>query len=42
MTSRDHAWEFCVGALSWFVAVGALVLVVAFLAFEAYRGRRRR
>lgn len=40
MTWRDHTWEFTVGALSWIVAIGAIVFVVGYVAFEAIRSRR--
>jgi len=41
MTWRDHTWEFTVGAVSWIVAIGALVFVIAFLAYDALKTRRR-
>ena len=41
MTWRDHTWEFTVSALSWIVAIVALVFVVAFLAVEVFKTRRK-
>ena len=41
MTWRDHTWEFTVSALSWLVAIGALVFVASFVAFEAFKNRRK-
>jgi uncharacterized membrane protein YGL010W len=40
MTWRDHTWEFTVSALSWIVALGAIVFVLAFIAHDAYKTRR--
>lgn len=42
MTWRDQTWEFTVSAFSWVVALGALVFVVAYVAFDALQTRRRR
>jgi len=41
MTWRDHTWEFAISALSWLIAIGALVFVASFVAFEAFKNRRR-
>lgn len=41
MTWSEGAWEFTVNMLSWFVAIGALVFVVAYVAFEALKARRK-
>lgn len=41
MTLRDHTWEFVISAFSWLVAIGALVFVVAFVAFDAVKTRRK-
>lgn len=40
MTLRDYTWELTVSVFSWVVAIGALALVVAYLAFEAVKSRR--
>jgi len=40
MTWRDHTWEFVIIAFSWIVALGALVFVVAYVAFDAFKTRR--
>jgi hypothetical protein len=42
MTWRDHTWEFVLSALSWLVVIGALVFVVAYLAYDAFKSRRRK
>lgn len=42
MTWRDHTWEFVLGALSWLVAIMALVGVVAFVIYHAHKTRRRK
>jgi hypothetical protein len=42
MSWREHIWEFAISALSWVVAVGALVFVVAFVAYDAAKTRHRR
>jgi len=39
MTWRDHTWEFTVSTLSWVIAIGALVFVVAFVAYDAIKRR---
>ena len=41
MTVRDHTWEFAVNAFSWIAAIGALVFVAAYVAYDAYKTRRR-
>lgn len=40
MTWRDYTWEFTVAALSWVVALGALALIAAYVAYEALQRRR--
>lgn len=42
MTWRDHTWEFAVSALSWLVAIGAIVFVATFVAYDAYKTRRQK
>lgn len=42
MTWRGHAWELTVGAASWLVAIGALVLVLALVAYDAAKARRQK
>ena len=42
MTWRDYTWEFTVSALSWIVALGALVFVAAYVTHDAYMTRRRK
>lgn len=42
MTWRGHTWEFVLSALSWFLAIGALAFVVAFVAYDAHKSRHRR
>lgn len=42
MSLIERAWEFTVTAASWFIAIGALVFVVAFVAYDALRERRRK
>lgn len=41
MTLRDHTWEFVISAVSWIVAIGALVFVAAYLAHDAIKRRRK-
>jgi hypothetical protein len=41
MTWRDHTWEFVISAFSWIVAIGALVFVVAYVAHDTFKTRRR-
>ena len=41
MTRRDHSWEFVISAFSWIVAISALVFVAVYVAFDAYKSRRR-
>lgn len=41
MTLRDRTWEFAISAVSWIVAIGALVFVVAYLAYDAIKKRRK-
>lgn len=40
MSLRERIWEFTVETLSWFVAIGALVFVVAYVVFDAIQTRR--
>jgi hypothetical protein len=42
MSWRDHTWEFVLTAFSWIAALGALVFVAAYVAYEAYKTRRRK
>ena len=42
MTWRGHTWEVLVGAIFWIVAIVALSFVVAYVAYDAYKTRRRR
>ena len=42
MTWRDHTWELVISACSWLVAIGALVFVAAYVAYDAYKTRRRK
>ena len=42
MTWRGHTWEFVISTISWIVALGALVFVVAYVAFDAFKMRRRK
>ena len=39
---RDHVWEFTVGAISWLIAIGALAFVVAFIAYDALKDKRKK
>jgi len=41
VTWREHAWEFAIGVFAWVAAIGALVLIVGFLGYEAMLRRRR-
>ena len=40
MTWHDHAWEFTVSALSWLIAIGALAVIAALVAYDAIKQRR--
>ena len=40
MSLRERSWEFTVETLSWLVAIGALVFVVVYVAFDAIQTRR--
>lgn len=40
MSVRERVWEFVVESLSWIVAFGALVFVVAYVVFDAIQTRR--
>lgn len=42
MTWRDHTWEFAVTALSWLVALGAVVFVIVFVLYDAAKTRKSR
>ena len=42
MTWRGHTWEFVISAFSWIVALGTLVFVAAYVAYDAYKTRSRR
>ena len=42
MTWREYTWEFVIGAVSWIVAIGALVFVVAYVAHDAFKARRQK
>lgn len=41
MTWTEQAWEFTVIMLSWFIACGALVFVIAYVALDAIKTRRK-
>ena len=41
MTWRGHTWEFVISTISWIVALGALIFVVAYVTYDAYKTRRR-
>ena len=42
MTWSDRTWEIFISAFSWIVALGALFFVVAYVAHDAYKTRRRK
>jgi len=42
MTWHDHTWEFVITAFSWLVAIMALGAIIVFVAYDAYKARRRR
>ena len=42
MTWREGVWEFTVNTLSWFIAIGALAFVVAYVAYDAIKMRRQK
>ena len=41
MTWREGVWEFTVTVLSWFIAIGALVFVLGYVAIDAIKTRRK-
>lgn len=42
MTWGEGVWEFTVNTVSWFIAFGALVFVLGYVAFDAIQTRRKR
>jgi len=42
MNWRDQTWEFVLSTLFWLVAIMVLAGVVAFVAYDAIKTRRRR
>lgn len=41
-TWRDRAWELVISTCSWVVAIGALVFVAGYVAYDAYKTWRQR
>ena len=41
MTWSEGVWEFTVNMLSWFIAFGALVFVLGYVAFDALKARHK-
>ena len=42
LTWRERTWEFTVNMLSWFIAIGALVFVLGYVAIDAIKTRHKR